>query len=162
MTDMLVKLYDLPDVYSLLNQQTAQGVTIRRALAPEKHLLAAWVRDEFEDYWASEVEVALCQQPVSCFIATHQGQPIGFACYDTTRRGFFGPTGVSAAARGKGTGTALMLACLHDMWAQGYGYAIIGDAGPADYYARAVGAIAIPDSRPGVYAGILRASGDKQ
>lgn len=158
MTDMLVKLYDLPALPSAIDQQSSQGIIIRRALAPEKHLLAAWVRAEFEDYWASEVEVALCQQPVSCFIATHQGQPIGFACYDTTRRGFFGPTGVSATARGKGTGTALMLACMHDMWAQGYGYAIIGDAGPADYYARTVGAISIPGSKPGVYAGILRPS----
>ena len=49
-----------------------------------------------------------------------------------------------------------MLACLHDMLAQGYGYAVIGSAGPVDYYARTVGATVIPDSRPGMYRGMLR------
>jgi hypothetical protein len=42
------------------------------------------------------------------------------------------------------------------MRAQGYGYAIIGAAGPVDFYAKAVNAVAIPDSWPGVYKGMLR------
>ena len=33
----------------------------------------------------------------------------------------------------------------------GYAYAIIGSAGPEDYYAKVCGAIAIPDSKPGIY-----------
>jgi hypothetical protein len=82
-------------------------------------------------------------------------QLIGFSCYDTTAKGFFGPAGVSEAARGRGTGRALLIACLHAMRFEGYGYAIIGDAGPTDFYEKAVGAVAIPDSVPGVYAGML-------
>jgi hypothetical protein len=43
------------------------------------------------------------------------------------------------------------------MRAEGYGYAIIGGVGAADFFARAVGAVAIPDSTPGIYAGLLKA-----
>ena len=51
---------------------------------------------------------------------------LGFACYDTTHKNFFGPTGVDAAKRGQGIGTALLLATLHAMREAGYMYAIIG------------------------------------
>jgi predicted N-acetyltransferase YhbS len=81
---------------------------------------------------------------------------LGFACYDTTAKAFFGPTGVGEAARGKGVGTALLMLCLHDMLAQGYAYAIIGGAGPQDFYAKTCGAVAIDGSWPGVYRGLLK------
>ncbi|MCU0514526.1 MAG: N-acetyltransferase [Anaerolineae bacterium] len=134
MTDMLVKLYALPPLPPELDRQTQQGVTLRRGLPPEKHLVADWVAQHFSLYWRSEAEIAFHRQPVS----------------------FFGPTGVAAAARGRGTGRALLLACLHDMRAQGYGYAIIGAVGPVDFYAQHAGATLIPDSTPGIYAGLLR------
>jgi GNAT superfamily N-acetyltransferase len=156
MTDMLVKLYDLPPLDPALTLQREQGITVRRALVPEGHLITAWVHDHFSEYWVSECRVALTRQPVSCFVATLDGALIGFACYDTTRRGFFGPTGVSEAARGRGTGKALLLVTLHDMWAVGYGYAAIGGVGPVGFYERAVGATVIPDSTPSVYADMLR------
>jgi GNAT superfamily N-acetyltransferase len=155
MPDMLVKLYELPDLAPALERTTAAGVTIRRGLAPEKHLVVEWVRDHFEDHWASETDVAFARQPVSCFVATEQGQMLGFACYDTTARGFFGPTGVDERLHGKGIGKALLLACLHDMVTQGYGYAIIGGAGPVDFYTGACNATPIDGSWPGVYRGLL-------
>ena len=37
----------------------------------------------------------------------------------------------------------------------GYGYAIIGDVGPSAFYEKTVGAMPIPNSAPGVYAGML-------
>ena len=37
----------------------------------------------------------------------------------------------------------------------GYAYAIIGAAGPVEFYAKAVGATVIPDSSPGIYADLL-------
>jgi hypothetical protein len=43
-----------------------------------------------------------------------------------------------------------------DMRGQGYGYAIIGDVGPVDFYVRAVGATPIADSTPSNYAGLLK------
>jgi hypothetical protein len=48
-------------------------------------------------------------------------------------------------------GKALLLACLLDMKLAGYGYAIIGFIGPAEFYARAVGAVEIPDSSPSIW-----------
>ena len=43
MTDMLVKLYNLPPLEPELAAMTAQGVTVRRALAPEKQLVLQWI-----------------------------------------------------------------------------------------------------------------------
>jgi hypothetical protein len=34
---------------------------------------------------------------------------------------------------------------------KGYGYAVIGAAGPTDFYRRTVGAVEIPDSAPGLW-----------
>ncbi len=85
----------------------------------------------------------------------HDGRLAGFACYDATARGFFGPTGVDETHRGKGVGHALLLATLLDMHAVGYPYGVIGGAGPTGFYQRSVGAILIPDSEPGIYRGML-------
>jgi GNAT superfamily N-acetyltransferase len=156
--DMLVKLYDLPDSRGLREKLAQAEVSLRRALAPEKHRVIAWVKDNFSDYWASEAEVAFSREPVSCFIAVKDGKIQGFACHDVTCRNFFGPTGVLPDARKGGVGTALLLACLEGMKHAGYGYAIIGGVGPADYYARAVGAVAIEGSDVGIYRGLLGAS----
>lgn len=156
MPDLLVKLYALPDLAPALAQQHAANIDIRRALAPEKHVVVDWVGRTFGNGWASECEVAFTRQPISCYIAVADQQPIGFACYDTTCKDFFGPTGVDPAWRGRNTGRALLLACLHDMAAQGYAYAIIGAAGPVEFYAKAVGAMVIDDSTPGIYRGLLR------
>ena len=156
MPDMLVKLYELPPLQPAIERQTAQGVTIRRAIAPEKHVVLGWIGERFRQLWVSEADVSFTRQPPSIFIAIENDKMLGFGCYDTTMRGFFGPTGVAEAARGRGTGAALLLACLHDMYAQGYGYSIIGGAGPTEFYTRIVGATIIEDSHPGVYKGMLR------
>lgn len=161
MTDMLVKLYALPPLAPDLERQAAAGVVLRRAIAPEKHFVTRWLREHFSEFWVSEVEAAFARVPVSCWLAVREaGQEetlLGVGIYDATARGFFGPTGVIEAARGHGMGRALLLACLHDMRAQGYGYAIIGHVGPnVAYYEKAVGAAVIPDSTPGIYEGMLR------
>ena len=59
------------------------------------------------------------------------------------------------SARNKGVGKALLFACLEDMRAQGFAYAIIGGVGPAEFYAKTVGAVAIEGSAPGIYRGLL-------
>lgn len=158
MTDMLVKLYEIPDDRGFLAGPASLGITIRKPLGPEKQFIVDWVREKFEEAWASEVDVALSNRPVSCFVALDRDVLAGFACYDATALGFFGPEGVEEGCRGRGIGKALLLACLLDMKLKGYGYAIIGDAGPMEFYARAVGAVAIPDSTPGIYKGLLRQS----
>lgn len=156
MPDMLVKLYSLPELQPALEALSGIGVGIRRALPPDKNKIVAWVRSTFGDEWASECEVALVRKPVSCFIAVHRGELVGFACYDATCKAFFGPMGVLESLRGKGVGRALLLAALHAMEAEGYAYAIVGGAKEAaDFYARTVGAVIIEGASPGIYGGLI-------
>lgn len=154
--DMLVKLYELPPLAPSIEEQVTHNIQVRRALPPEKYLLGQWVEQQFGIYWRGECEVALTHQPSTCFVAVREGQLIGFSCYDATAKGFFGPIGVTEAARGKNTGKALLLACLHDMYHAGYGYGIIGGVGPAEFYSKTVGAVPIEGSVPGIYAGMIR------
>lgn len=156
MTDMLVKLYALPPLEPALQASAAAGVTIRRALAPEKQDILSWIGARFYNRWVSEVDVSFARLPISCFIAVKDGALLGFGVYDATARGFFGPTGVDETQRGAGVGKALLLACLHDMLNVGYGYAAIGGVGPAEFYTKVSGAQIIEDSTPGMYAGLLR------
>ncbi|MCA9903491.1 MAG: GNAT family N-acetyltransferase [Anaerolineae bacterium] len=160
MPDMLVKLYTLPPLEPEIAAQAANGVTIRRGLPPEKHVVLDWVARNFERGWMSECDVGFSRQPVSVWLALASETLVGFACYDTTGRGFFGPTGVSESMRGKGVGKGLLLACLHAMYDLGYGYAIIGAAGPVEYYRKTVGAQVIEDSWPGFYSGLLTTAPD--
>ncbi|MEN7550972.1 GNAT family N-acetyltransferase [Rapidithrix thailandica] len=156
MADMLVKLYTLPSVEEAIKKLKANGITVRRALVPEKHFVTNWVGKHFSQYWQSECEVAFSRQPVSCYLALEQGKIIGFACYEVTCKNFFGPTGVLESHRGKGLGKVLLVKALEAMKELGYGYAIIGGVGPADFYTRAVGAMLIENSEPGVYEGLIR------
>jgi len=153
--DYLVNLSLVKPVPELDARMKKAGVTVRRALAPELELATGWVREKFSSGWASETAVAFARQPPTCFLATRSEKLIGFACHESIARGFFGPTGVDEAARGEGIGHALLLACLLDLKTMGYGYAIIGDVGPSAFYERTVGATPIPNSAPGVYAGLL-------
>jgi hypothetical protein len=154
--DLLVKLYELPDPSATLNKLRKGGVTVRRALAPEKALVVAWVKKTFSLGWASVCDVAFSRSPITCFIAVEAGTIVGFACYDATCKNFFGPTGVDPSKRRGGIGKALLLATLSAMSSDGYGYAIIGGVGPIAYYKKTVNAIEIPGSTPGVYRGLLK------
>lgn len=156
MPDMLVKLYDVKVDESVEQYEARTGVTVRRAIAPEKHVITEWVGKHFGAGWVSECEVAFARSPVTCLIAVEDGKLLGFACYDATTKGFFGPTGVDQEVRGKGIGKMLFLYSLQLMRSDGYGYAIIGGAGPADFYAKTAGATVIEGSIPGVYKGILK------
>ncbi|WP_411825297.1 GNAT family N-acetyltransferase [Luteolibacter sp. AS25] len=155
MIDMLVRLYDLPDSSGLYTKVAAQGITLRRGRAFEKHTIANFARVNFSEKWASEVEVAITRQPVSCWIATKDKEILGFSCYETTNRGYFGPTGVIEAARGTGIGKALLFKALESLHDIGYAYGIIGGVGPREFYEKNCGAIEIPGSDPGVYSDIL-------
>jgi len=155
MIDMLVRLYDLADSTELYAKISAEGITLRRARAFEKHTIAGFAAQHFSPKWVSEIEVALTRQPVSCYIATRDKKILGFACYDTTMRGFFGPTGVSEDARGLGLGKGLLMKSLEGLRETGFAYAVIGGVGPKEFYAKACGAIEIPGSDSGIYGDIL-------
>ncbi|MEY3394878.1 MAG: hypothetical protein RL346_1114 [Verrucomicrobiota bacterium] len=155
MIDMLVRLYDLPDTAALYGNIQSQGITLRRARAFETHTVTKFAREHFSEKWASEIGIALTRQPVSCWIATLDKRIVGFSCYETTHRGFFGPTGVIESARGNGLGKALLLKALESLREMGYAYAVIGGVGPRAFYEKHCGAIEIPGSDPGMYSDIL-------
>ena len=143
---------------ALADRVRAVPATIRIALPPELHLIQAWVREHFSEYWVSEVTAAMAHQPPGCLVAIANGQIAGFACYDATARGFFGPTGVAESYRGQNIGLALFYHTLAAMKAHGYAYAIIGSAGPVEFYVNAVGAVPIEEQGEDIYQGLLRAA----
>lgn len=152
MSDLLVNLLKLPS----LDRLHDEGVNIRRAQPFEITPVRDFIAKNFSVAWADEISVGFANQPVSVVIATRGGHVIGFAGYECTRKAFFGPTGVAESERGHGIGTALLIASLWGLRELGYVYAVIGSAGPVDFYQRTVGAIVIPDSEPGIYSDLLK------
>ena len=170
MPDMLVRLYALPPLEPHLSALRPHRLEVRRARPEEARHVAGWVARVFAPRWGDETAACFATRPITCHVAVAlQGDRpadgsgydlpgetlVGFACHDVVARGMFGPTGVAAAWRGRGPGTALLLAALHDMAAMGYAYAAIARVGPVEFYERAVGATVIAGSEPGVYRGRL-------
>ncbi len=157
MPDMLVKLYQLPDSKPLYDRLAAQNIRIVRPMTPNAGKVFQWVQSHFSDGWAHETSTAFSRTPVSCFVAydDEKKEILGFAAYDCTAKDFFGPTGVAEEHRHRGIGGALLLRCLEALRDEGYGYAIIGSAGPVDYYKKLCGAEIIADSVPGIYRELL-------
>jgi ribosomal protein S18 acetylase RimI-like enzyme len=152
MLDLLVRLYELPEK----SKSTGNGFGVRRAFAAEKGIVSEFARQHFSAGWTSECEVAFARMPIACFIAVEADTIAGFACYDVAARGLFGPIGVAEQQRNNGLGSALLLAALRDMSAQGYAYAIIGRVPDAEFYRRNLNIIEIPESDPGFYRGLLK------
>jgi GNAT superfamily N-acetyltransferase len=154
MADLLVNLLNLP----AFDSAAEEGFCVRHAQPWELTPVRRFVETNFSRSWADEMSVGFAHQPVSVFVATIAGELVGFAAYECTRRGYFGPTGVSPTARGQGIGKALLLASLSALREMGYVYAIIGAAGPVHFYQKTVGAIVIPGSEPGIYTDRLKDS----
>ncbi len=151
LNDMLIKLYNLNFDWSFIQEQASNGVTISKPIGPDRQRLLDWVEAHFPKTWQGELERALSNTPISCFIAQRDASLLGFVCYDATALGYFGPMGVIESARGSGIGSALARASLLEMQLKGYGYAIVGMAGAADFYRKVADAVEIPDSYPGIY-----------
>lgn len=156
MPDLLVNLLKLPPLEPAMLELDKVKVVVRRAQPFEITPVRAFVERHFSLAWADEISVGFANKPVSVFIATMEKEIVGFAAYECTRRNFFGPTGVSEKLRGAGLGKALLLSCLWGLRELGYVYGIIGGAGPVEYYQKAVGAVVIADSDPGIYTDLLR------
>ncbi len=152
MPDLLVNLLQLPPLEAEVHTMRDCGIIIRRANAHEISRVRIFVETYWGVGWGDEISVGYANKPISVHIAIRAGEIIGFAAYECTRRGFFGPTGVAENERGKGVGRALLIAGLWGLREMGYVYGIIGGAGPVEFYTKAVGATVIPDSVPGVYA----------
>jgi predicted N-acetyltransferase YhbS len=156
MPDLLVNLLKLPPLEPAMLEVNNYDIVVRRAQPFEITQALEFVEREFSIAWADEISVGFSNKPVSVYIATVDGEIVGFAAHECTRRSFFGPTGVRENMQGRGIGKALLLASLWALREMGYVYAIIGRAGPIEYYQKTVGAIEIPDSDPGIYSDLLR------
>ena len=156
MSDLIVKLYDLPDERSRLEELENEDILIRNGMACDKYQVVKWVKETFGKLWAGECDIAFGRQPVSCYLATKNMKIIGFACYESSMKNYFGPIGVIEKYRGKGIGTALLLKCLYAMAACGYAYAIVGDVDSAEFYKKTVNAQIILGSSPGIYCNRLK------
>lgn len=155
MPDMLVNLLKLPPLGPSLIEMEAAGIVVRRAQPFEITPVRSFVEKAFSLSWADEISVGFANKPVSVFIALNGREIVGFAGYECTRRNFFGPTGVVEAMQKRGVGKALLLASLWGLREMGYVYAIIGRAGPIEFYETTVGATIIADSDPGIYTNLL-------
>lgn len=157
---MLVKLYELPDETEWKQRQALQDTEIRRAMAYEKEDVVNWVGRAFghsAPSWKSECDVAFAHTPIGCHIAVCNSVIVGFVCHDIAAKNFLGPIGVGEEMRGTGIGQLLLVTALCAMRAQGYAYAIIGQAGAPYFFSKTVGAIEIPGSTPGIYQQRLHA-----
>lgn len=124
----------------------AVDLSVRLAGLPEPRLsthvadhgdldrLLTWV-SEHHPNWIDEVTRGVEQ--MSCVVHAD----LGFACVDVNREGFFGPTATHPDARGRGIGTATLIAALHLMRARGHEHATIAWAQALPFYAKSVGAL---------------------
>ena len=152
MPDMLVRLYALPDPAPYDARTAAAGILVRRLDAWDRHGLRRFVTAAFGENWASEADFSFNGgHPIRGFVAVLNGEIAGFGVYDSSRRGFFGPTGVREDLRGNGAGASLLFRCLEAMREAGYAYAIIGGVGPAEFYTKVCGATVIEGSEASVY-----------
>jgi GNAT superfamily N-acetyltransferase len=157
MPDMLVRLYDLPSSSPLLAKLEEQGITIQRAMAPDKVRVLSWIGEHSSISAQGEADVCFARHPISLFLAVKERRILGYACYHATALDFFGPTRVLDDMQGMGIGKALLLRSLKAMADEGYAYAIIGGVGPAAFYEKCVGATLIEGSTPGIYKDFLGA-----
>jgi len=141
--DMIVNLNILPQI------DIDERIRIKRAFVGDKDAILSFVEKNFQKNWVYEVEHALMSEPSKCFIATEDGKILGFACYDSSAKGFFGPIGVLESRRGENIGQALLIRTLNSMKEFGYGYAIIGWVSEAEqFYRKTVGAEFIKGGNP--------------
>ena len=124
MSDYLVDLRRLPPVVPVAG--LAYG-----AYPVSRYLdLEFFVGKQFYTQWAQELRFAVARG--TCRVLTNPGMEteiVGFACFDATFSGAFGPFGISQSWQRKKCGQFLLLSVLHEMRCRDHRYAIIGDVG---------------------------------
>lgn len=153
--DMLVKLYTLPSLEKELERMEQNNIRIIRAFPPNRDRVLRFVNSLTGELAAGEAACCFSKKTPSMFIAVRENKILGYACYNATAPDYFGPTQVLDSEQGKGIGKALLIASLHALKDEGYGYAIIGGIGPEKFYEKTVGATLIKGSSPGLYANML-------
>lgn len=122
---------------------------VRRVKHNDFGKLLKYVEHNFSYKWSQTVKNGLKSINPSIYIAlSNEGEIVGFAAFDVykNKKCYFGPMGVSKPYRMKGIGYSLLHHCLKDMKNIGYAYAIIGGAGPIEFYEKACNAVVIPSA----------------
>lgn len=121
---------------------------VRQANSSDFEKLTSFVNEEFGERWLHSVEYGFrtYKENLPIYIVEQEEVIVGFACYDVVRgkKGLFGPMGTAKQNRLKGVGNQLLHCCLHSMKQDGYAYAIVGQAGPIEFYERNCDASLIP------------------
>jgi len=146
----------LPDLlvplYSLSSLPVLEGFWVGRPLPHQSEKVLDFIGETFGSSWKAEASSAFGSVPPRIKVAVDEtGRLLGFCCWDCTSLGFLGPIGVTEAARGRGIGKALVLSVLYSMREAGYAYAVIGGAGPVDFFRSICDARVIEGSDPGIY-----------
>ncbi|KAA0764196.1 GNAT family N-acetyltransferase [Bacillus sp. SH5-2] len=128
------------DLKSFVPNYNHLTCNVRRANPSDFEKLVSFVNEEFGERWLHSIEYGFrtYKENLPIYIATQEEVIVGFACYDVVRgkKGLFGPMGTAKQNRVKGVGKQLLHRCLHSMKQEGYEYAIIGQAGPIEFYER--------------------------
>ena len=153
MADMLVDLYEIDNFGNAEAKLRQEGITIKKALAPDRSKVIELAKHCAKDDYSDEVHAAFSNNPVTCYVAVKGRQLVGFACYEATAKDFFGPMAVVETERNKGIGKCLLLKSLESMKEMGYAYAVIGwpTKKAIPFYEKCVNAILINGNSMGIY-----------
>ncbi|MEO8378243.1 MAG: GNAT family N-acetyltransferase [Acidobacteriota bacterium] len=115
---------------------------IHRPSNAEAPRVLAFIEREFGRIWRFEAAKAFDTEVPQIFVAEEEDQVTGFAAHDVNNRGlgFFGPTGVAKAMRGRGLGCRLLLASLGDLRRLGFERAVIPWTDALAFYRKCSGA----------------------
>ena len=139
--DMEVDLKEVDlDTAATAARLAAEGIVVRRTNDADISGTSAFVLQTFSRGWQIEVEETRRFPLPPLNVAIYKEQVVGFAAYDVTGYGRFGPTGTRPDMRQRGIGGVLLKMCLQQMSDRGDSTAEIAWAGPVAFYAKEVGA----------------------
>lgn len=119
-----------------------QPTTVTRAKHADADRILTFIEQHFGRIWRFEAAKAFEREQPPLFVVEDAGELAGFAAHDVNNRGlgWFGPTGVAKALRGRGLGCQLLLASLADLHSMGYPRAVIPWTDALAFYDRCSGA----------------------
>ncbi len=146
--NLLVSLLDNPKLCAERLSQArlhieSAGYMLMRLCAQRWKDDLARIAVEFSEGWSFEAQKA-CRPPqfdVHIAVEKKTQALAGFAVHDGNNRGlgWFGPTGTFPAHRGRGIGSAVLLACMQDIATAGHHQAEVAWVGPEKFYEKVVG-----------------------
>lgn len=116
-----------------------KNIIIKRAEINEKKEIISWLQKKFP-WWIPEVSESFNNDPVTLFIAKHNGKTRAFSAHEVNNKGsgWFGPMGTDKSLRGYGVGDVLLKKSLQDMKDFGFSKAVIPWVGPIQFYMKSV------------------------